>query len=134
MIKNFVDLWSLFSVQTFVYNSFLLNGLEFDFTVRDFLCPWHWFLINFNVIRNCIQKFVLVRLFSKCRYSNKFWYQSYNYIPKWKCKNVYRTIEISQRTRICKANCCLKFHNVHFKLQIANFGIKQHAIPLQLKQ
>ena len=24
--------------------------------VGDFLCPWHWFLINFNVIRNYIQK------------------------------------------------------------------------------
>ena len=27
--------------------------------LKGFLCPWHWLLIDFNVIRNCIQKFVL---------------------------------------------------------------------------
>ena len=44
-------------VQTFAYNSVLLTGLEFNYTVRDYLCPCHWFLIDFNVIRNCIQKY-----------------------------------------------------------------------------
>ena len=34
--------------------------LEFNFTVRDFVCPWHWLLIDFTVIRNCAQKFVLI--------------------------------------------------------------------------
>ena len=46
-------------VQTFLYNSILLTSLEFKCTARDFLCPWHWLLIDFSVIRNCIQKFVL---------------------------------------------------------------------------
>ena len=45
------------SIQTFIYNSVLLTGLEFDYTLSDFLCPRHW--IDFNVIRNCIQTFVL---------------------------------------------------------------------------
>ena len=36
---------------------------------------------------------------------------------KTQCKNVYRrTIEIPQRTRIFKANYCLKVHNAHIKL------------------
>ena len=26
---------------------------------EEFFCQWQWLLINFNVIRNCIQKFVL---------------------------------------------------------------------------
>ena len=38
------------SFQTFVYNSILLTGIEFNCTVRDFVCPQHWFLIDFNVI------------------------------------------------------------------------------------
>ena len=46
------------SVQIFVYNSILLTGLEFNYIVRSFLCLWHLLLIDFNVIRNCIQKFV----------------------------------------------------------------------------
>ena len=44
-------------IQTFVHNSFLLNGLEFNCTARDFLCPSHWLRIDFNVIQNCLQKF-----------------------------------------------------------------------------
>ena len=44
-------------LQTFVH-SFILNGLEFNCTVRDFLCPQHWFLIEFNIIRNCTQTFL----------------------------------------------------------------------------
>ena len=28
--------------------------------MRDFLSPLHWFLIDSNVIRNCLQKFVLI--------------------------------------------------------------------------
>ena len=47
------------SVQTFVFNSILNTGLKFSCMLRDFLCPWHWLLIDFNIIRNCIQKFVL---------------------------------------------------------------------------
>ena len=43
------------SIQTFLYISILLTGLEFNCTVRDFLCPWLWFLIDFNVIQNCIK-------------------------------------------------------------------------------
>ena len=39
-----------------VNNSILLTGLEFNWMVMDFLCPWHWFLIDFNVIRNCTQR------------------------------------------------------------------------------
>ena len=56
------NLWETLSstVQTFVYNSILLTGLEFNCTVRDFLCPLHWPLIDFDVIRNCVQKFVLI--------------------------------------------------------------------------
>ena len=33
--------------------------------VRDFLFLWHWLLIDFNVIRNCIQKFVMLRIPSR---------------------------------------------------------------------
>ena len=47
-------------VQTFAYNSVLLTGLEFNYTVKDFLSPWLWVLIDINVIRNCAQKFVLL--------------------------------------------------------------------------
>ena len=43
--------WKL-SLQTFLYNSVLLTGVEFNYTVRDFLCPWHWLVIDFSVIRN----------------------------------------------------------------------------------
>ena len=46
------------SSKTFVHNSILLTGLEFTCTVRDFLC----LLIDFNGIRNCIQKFLLIHL------------------------------------------------------------------------
>ena len=28
---------------------------------REFLCPWHWFLIDVHVIRNCVRKFVLLQ-------------------------------------------------------------------------
>ena len=47
------------TVQTFAHNSILLTGLEFNCTVSVCLCRRHWLLIEFNVIRNCIQKFVL---------------------------------------------------------------------------
>ena len=50
----------LCSVQTFVHNSFLLTGQKFNCMVRDSLCPWQWLLIDFNVIPNCVQKFVLL--------------------------------------------------------------------------
>ena len=43
--------WKL-SLQIFLYNSVLLTGVEFNYTVRDFLCPWHWLVIDFSVIRN----------------------------------------------------------------------------------
>ena len=42
------------SLQTFVYNSILFTGHEFNCTMKDFLCLWHWFLINFNIIQNYI--------------------------------------------------------------------------------
>ena len=36
---------------------------------------------------------------------------------KGQCRDVYgRTIEMQQRTRIFKAKCCLKVHNVHLNL------------------
>ena len=38
---------------------FPFTGLEFNYTVRNFLCPWHWLLIDFNVIRDYKRKFVL---------------------------------------------------------------------------
>ena len=41
------------------YNSILLTDLEFNFAVRDFLYPWHCFLIDFNDIRKYILKVVL---------------------------------------------------------------------------
>ena len=47
---------NLSTIETFVYNSILLTGLEFNCMVRDFLCPRHWLLIDFSVIRNCVQK------------------------------------------------------------------------------
>ena len=52
--------WNGFSIvaQTCVGNSILLK-------VTDFLCPWHWLLADFNIIRNCIQKFVLCHVLSK---------------------------------------------------------------------
>ena len=51
------------SLQTFVYNSILLTGFKCNCTVKDFLCTWHWLLINFHVIQNCMQKFVMHRKF-----------------------------------------------------------------------
>ena len=47
------------SVETFEHNSILLTGLELSYTVREVIGPWHWFLIDFHVIRNYTQKFVL---------------------------------------------------------------------------
>ena len=44
----------------FRINSILLTGLEFNCTVRDFLCLSHLVLIDLNVIRNCIQILVLI--------------------------------------------------------------------------
>ena len=38
-------------VQTFVYNSILLTGLEFNSTMKDFFCPWHWLLIDFKFLK-----------------------------------------------------------------------------------
>ena len=61
MVRN---RWYASPVQTFICNSFLLTGLKFDCTVRDFLSPWYWILIDFNVIPNCIQKFVLTGMLS----------------------------------------------------------------------
>ena len=49
-------------VRTFVHNSILIIGPEFNCTVMDFICPWHWLLIDFNVIQHCIHKFVHVLL------------------------------------------------------------------------
>ena len=38
-------------------------------------------------------------------------------------KTIYdRTIEIPQRTRIFKADCCLEVHNVHLKLALTISG------------
>ena len=38
------------SLQPFGYNPILLTGLEFNWTMRNFLCTLHWFLIDSNVI------------------------------------------------------------------------------------
>ena len=49
----------------FQFNSIQFNsthGLEFSCTVKNFLCPKHWLLKDFNVIQNCIVKFVLIFL------------------------------------------------------------------------
>ena len=55
--------------QMFIDNSVLFTGLEFNCTVRDFLCPWHCFFTDYNVIWNyktkvCImeQNFEILRL------------------------------------------------------------------------
>ena len=34
----------------FPYASVLLTGHEFDYTVMDFIGPWHWYLVDFNVM------------------------------------------------------------------------------------
>ena len=41
-------------------NSVLLTGLEFNCTVRDFLCPSHLIPIDLNVIRNWVQFLVMI--------------------------------------------------------------------------
>ena len=33
-----------------LYASVLLTGHEFDYTVMDFISPWHWYLVDFNVM------------------------------------------------------------------------------------
>ena len=38
-----------------------------------------------------------------------------------------RTIQIPQSTRNFKGNCCLKVHNVHLNVSIANFGIRNKS-------
>ena len=43
----------------YIYNCVLLTDLEFNCMESDFLCLWYMLPIGFNVIRNCIQKFVL---------------------------------------------------------------------------
>ena len=48
------------AVQICLYFSILLTGLEFNYAVRDLLCPWHWLLTNFNIIRSCAQKCLLL--------------------------------------------------------------------------
>ena len=48
------------AVQTLVHNSILFVGLKFSCTAKEFLGLGHWLLIDFNVIRNCVQKFVLI--------------------------------------------------------------------------
>ena len=64
-IKELLTIWTKrflrchTTEQTFVYNSILLTGLEINCTVRHFLCPWCWLLIDFNVNRDCTRKFVL---------------------------------------------------------------------------
>ena len=40
-------------------NSVFLTGLEFNCTVRDFLCPSHLIPIDLNVIRNWVQFLVM---------------------------------------------------------------------------
>ena len=59
LVLNWVKVVIIFFSTNFRYNSVLLTSLEFNCTVRDYLCPWHWLRIDFSVIRNCIQKFVL---------------------------------------------------------------------------
>ena len=34
----------------FPYASVLLTGHEFDYTVMDFIGPWHWYPVDFNVM------------------------------------------------------------------------------------
>ena len=41
-------------------------------------------------------------------------------------------MEIIQRTRSLKALCCLKVHNVHFQVSIANFGINHYLLITDL--
>ena len=46
------------SVQVFLIKSILLTDLEFNCTLKVFLCPWNWLLIDFNAIWKCTWKFV----------------------------------------------------------------------------
>ena len=82
------------SVQEFRINSIL--GLEFNCTVRDFLCPWHLLLIDLNVIRNCIQIPVL----------DRFWIQNREYratmgwnLIGWEAPRDHRVMWASQPIR-----------------------------------
>ena len=48
-------------------------------------------------------------------------------------KDVYRrTIEILQRARIFKANCCLKVHNAYLKFFRTKLLSKEHFTTYQL--
>ena len=56
-------------------NSVLLTGLEFNCTVRDFLCPSHSIPIDLNVIRNWVQFIVMIN-----KVSTNMIYNVYNAI------------------------------------------------------
>ena len=74
----------MWSVQTFVYNSILPIGLEFNCMVRHFLCPWHWLLIDFNIIRDCIRKFVLYYVFLSGMLWSGCFVTWVGYVTQWK--------------------------------------------------
>ena len=66
------------------YNSILPTGLEFNCTVMDFLCPWDWLLIDFNIIRDCIRKFVLYYVFLSGMLWSGCFVTWVGYVTQWK--------------------------------------------------
>ena len=82
-LQNGPQVQKSFSVQTFVCNPILLTDLEFSCTVGDLLCPWRWFLMDFNVIWN--YKFVLFGVL------RKMWRKN--------CKNTGKVIKFLQRKK-----------------------------------
>ena len=81
--------------------------LKTGFTVFDTINLWFLYFWNKFYIHSmiCLISYII-------HVSRKAWYE-----------DVYRrTIEMLQRTRIFKANCCLKVQNAHFKLTLPISG------------
>ena len=82
-------------VNTFLHNSILLPGLEFNYRMRDFICPWHWFLIDCNAIRNCTYKSLYCTASEKMMWSSRYGhsveigqqaYSFYSFVDIFSCR------------------------------------------------
>ena len=133
-----------------MYNTILLNC-----SVWDFLCPWHWFLIDFNVIQNCIQKFVLHLIKTshteKPKTKNTKYLETYKYVdPKKMIDLLMKVRWFTQFKKLHKNLTCRRlleillwsvgFYsgillNFHWCLKLCKVGLCGHlGIPLDKMQ
>ena len=80
-------------------------------------------LYTFFTSKSLIADVTFMHILSRQKVRTKYLKNTYP-DRKAQYKEVYsRTIEILQRGSILKSNCCLKIHNAHLKVSIANIGI-----------